>query len=184
MNTFDDILTGLNSLLQGGNGEVPAKPEGACLPTISQPEQLAGLPHDLCCASGMSELHGGALHPVDFHLPFGSHEDSFHSVSFASSPDAGGSCHHVTISSLGYVYQDGETEVGKVHDRNMYNKHGDWAGHVSADGVIYDAHDHQVGHVDACGLVHTPSGAVIYDAHGNMVNGAAYMLLVYLGGVN
>lgn len=136
---------------------------------LSDPADIPGnLPHDFDLSS-----HSALLN------------DTGHFTSFASSTDADvGSCHHVTISSLGYVYQDGETEVGKVDNFNMYNTHGDRAGHVSADGVVYDAHDHKVGYVDACGKVHTPSGAVIYDAHGNMINGAAYMLLVYLGGVD
>lgn len=189
---FDDLYTGLNDLLQTGSGSEEMKPDSLHGMEHCPPHDFSG------CADGMNDLLTGQMpstdsadmlgnlpHDFDPHPHSAFFDSTNHSFSFASGSDAAvGSCHHVTISSLGYVYQDSETEVGKVDNFNMYNTHGDRAGHVSADGVVYDAHDHKIGYVDASGLVHTPSGAVIYDAHGNMINGAAYMLLVYLGGVD
>mgnify|MGYP001813403443 CR=1 FL=1 len=190
MDNFDDILGWGTPADDNGSNSL----EQADILDLSQndPLNFSG------SSNSMNELLTGqapSAHPTEMldNLPHDFVQDQHstffgspsYSTNFASNTDASvGSCHHVTISRLGYVYQDGETEVGKVDNFNMYNTHGDRAGHVSADGVVYDAHDHKVGYVDACGKVHTPSGAVIYDAHGNMINGAAYMLLVYLGGVD
>lgn len=116
MNTFDDLFAELNNLLQTGNGGEKMKPD-----SLHGMEQMPTCPsHDF---SGLNELLTEKMpHDFDLHPHSAFSDSTSHSFSFASGSDAAvGSCHHVTIDSLGYVHQDGETEVGKVDNFNMYS---------------------------------------------------------------
>lgn len=70
-----------------------------------------------------------------------------------------------------------------MRDRSVYNSSHDCLGYAGTDGKIYDRHDKCVGGVDREGHVYNSAVVGVFETAKGVVGGAAYMLLVYLGGV-
>lgn len=95
---------------------------------------------------------------------------------------------YTTIGDTGQVYKHtSDTDsnyAGYINDRSVYNSSGYYQGYGGTNGKIYDHNDHCVGWVDSCGDVYNTSGVNVYHTTKGVVGGAAYILLVYHGGVN
>jgi len=94
---------------------------------------------------------------------------------------------YTTINNHGMVYKHADSShsywVGDVDGRSVYNTSHHYLGYAGTDGKIYDNYDHCVGWVEG-DRVYNTSGVEVYETHKGVVGGAAYMLLVYYGGVN
>ncbi|BAY26704.1 hypothetical protein NIES2100_65200 [Calothrix sp. NIES-2100] len=99
-------------------------------------------------------------------------------------------CPFTTISDSGQVYKhtsDNSSDnyyAGYISDRSIYNPSGSYQGYGGTDGKIYDHNNHCVGWIDSCGDVYNTAGIQVYHTTKGVVGGAAYMLLVYHGGVS
>ncbi len=94
---------------------------------------------------------------------------------------------YTTIANNGMIYKHADSShsdwAGTVDGRKVYNTSHDYLGYAGTDGKIYDNHDHCVGWVER-DRVYNTSGVEVYETTKGVVGGAAYMLLVYHGGVN
>lgn len=97
---------------------------------------------------------------------------------------------YTTISDTGMVYKHTSDNpgdsyyAGYVSDRSIYNSSNYYQGYGGTDGKIYDHYNHCVGWVNSCGDVFNTAGVKIYHTTKGVVGGAAYLLLVYHGGVS
>ena len=119
----------------------------------------------------------------DYSLP---HNGSLHLHSASTSHN----CIYTTINNHGSVSKHTSNNsndsyiVGRMSGRSVYNTSNCYLGYAGRDGKIYDNHKHCVGWVDGCGYVYNNAGIEVYHTTKGVVGGAAYMLLVYYGGVN
>lgn len=97
---------------------------------------------------------------------------------------------YTTISDHGKVYKHTSDHphhsnyAGYIQDRSIYNPSGAYQGYGGTDGKIYDHHNHCIGWVDGCGDVYNTAGVQVYHTTKGVVGGAAYVLLVYHGGIS
>jgi len=129
--------------------------------------------------------HDANWMPQQDHHIFGSAANS--SVRhFESSSDS--SKHpYITVSdsSMGYVYLNGDKDIGRIDGYTIYNSRNLNCGHWTTDGKVYDYHDNLVGWVHPDGHVYAKgsSGDVeVYQTDKGVAGGAAYLLLVWCGG--
>ncbi|MDY6804134.1 MAG: hypothetical protein SXA11_10060, partial [Cyanobacteriota bacterium] len=117
------------------------------------------------------------LPQLDRHTAFASHRLNYSDDSV-----------YTTINNHGMIYKHTDCYhsdwVGTIDGRKVYNTNHHYLGYAGTDGNIYDNHSHRVGWVDRCGHVFNTSGVEVYETTKGVVGGTAYMLLVYLGGVN
>jgi len=106
-----------------------------------------------------------------------------HSVHFRSSTES--SHPYITMGDSGYVYLNGDKEVGHINGHTVYNK-SDWnCGYWTTDGKVYDYHDNLVGWVHPDGHVYAKGkdgDLEVYETDKGVAGGAAYLLLVWCGG--
>lgn len=102
-----------------------------------------------------------------------------HFMPYTTTDDSGNIYEHFSDASYDY------STVGHIESgHQIYNTHHDYLGYGGADGKIYDAHNNCIGWVDSHdGHVYNSAGIQIYETTKGIVGGAAYMLCVYLGGV-
>ncbi len=99
-------------------------------------------------------------------------------------------CLYTTISDSGQVYKhtsDNPNDsyyVGYISNGSIYNSSGYYQGYGGANGRIYDHLNHFVGSVDGCGNVCNTAGIKVYQTTKGVAGAAAYLLLVYHGGVS
>jgi hypothetical protein len=99
---------------------------------------------------------------------------------------------YTTINDSGYVYKhtseyDSGNWVGNIKGRSVYNLSGDYLGYAGTDGKVYKNYsygdDRPVGWVDGSGNVYNNAGVQVFKTTRGVVGAAAYLLLIYLGGV-
>jgi len=99
---------------------------------------------------------------------------------------------YTTMNDNGYVYKHTSeyasgTWVGYVQGSSVYNLNNDYLGCAGTDGKVYKNYsygdDRCVGWVDSSGYVYNNAGVKVYETTRGVVGAAAYLLLVYLGGV-
>ncbi|MCP4112991.1 MAG: hypothetical protein GY749_46930 [Desulfobacteraceae bacterium] len=92
--------------------------------------------------------------------------------------------HYVTMNQYGMFYNENMSYIGYVKQHSIYTDNQVYVGYVGTAGGIYDSNNTKVGHVDSCGNVYNTAGEKIYHTNGDIVSGGAYLLLIYLEGVN
>ncbi|MCP4345388.1 MAG: hypothetical protein GY795_07665 [Desulfobacterales bacterium] len=103
---------------------------------------------------------------------------SLHSADLSNKP-------YITIDSAGYVYLNGDREVGRIDGHTIYNEGGWNCGYWTTDGKVYDYHDHLKGWVHPDGHVYAKGSngdLEVYQSGRGVAGGAAYLLLVWCGG--
>lgn len=79
------------------------------------------------------------------------------------------------------------SRVGYVKGSSIYNSRHDYLGYAGTDGKVYKHYgvydDRCVGWVDSYGNVYNKAGNTVFKTTKGVVGAAAYLLLVYLGGV-
>ncbi|MFB2917245.1 hypothetical protein [Aerosakkonema funiforme] len=134
------------------------------------------------CITNNHELH----HSVNF-ATLQAHEQNALSLNSDHSILGSSDCLSVHIWNDGdvWLYRNGNhvSNLGHVNGRTIYNSAGHEAGYAGTDGKIYDRNDKCVGRVDACGHVYNTADEEVYTTNNGVVGGAAYLLLVYLGGM-
>lgn len=99
----------------------------------------------------------------------------------------GDNCPYTTINNDGLIYKHSNgasAQVGRITNRSVYNSSSYYLGYAGKDGNVYDNQQQVVGWVDSCGRVYNAGGHEVYETSKGVIGGAAYLLTVYLGGVN
>lgn len=146
------------------------------------PDPSTGQPHYNFNPLDTHHSDTGAIFNVDQSYP-NYHPNHTSELNYLNCTD---DCPYTTINQNGQVYKhigNDSDYVGYVDHRSVYSWNRDYLGYGGTDGKIYDHDDHCVGWVDSCGHVYNKAGVEVSETSKGVVGGAAYLLLVYYGGV-
>lgn len=189
---FESGLGDVNNYQHSHHSEISSLtdlPESELLPTFDSPfdnSHWHHSPEDNGANSYYHQPHDeyslgnesySELPQLDRHTAFASHKLNYSDDSV-----------YTIVDNHGYIYKHTDSShsdwVGNIDGRCVYNTSNHYLGYAGTDGKIYDNQKHCIGWVDRCGHVFNASGVEVYKTTKGVVGGAAYMLLVYLGGVN
>ncbi|NJL84170.1 MAG: hypothetical protein HC890_16900 [Chloroflexaceae bacterium] len=129
-------------------------------------------------SQGILESHNSLNSHENTHLTFGSAAHHSNCGPWTSIDNSGSIYKYDSPQDISGDYV-AYVRNGHVYTSTMNQE----LGYAGKDGNVYDHYGNKIGHVDSCGHVYNSAGHEVYNTTKGVVGGAAYLLLVYNGGV-